>query len=150
MRYLLIDQITDWQEGRRITGIKNIAMSEDFLEYHFRSQPIMPGVLLLEALTQLAGWLEAVSSDFTHWISINKVRKCSFYGFALPGDQVELAVEFLSAEEAGTKLYRGSGKVKGKKKIAVEFGGKIGPLSELEDPQEQRKFFQILNRETQL
>jgi len=150
MRYLLIDQITEWQAGRRITGIKNIAMSEDFLEYHFRSQPIMPGVLLLEALAQLAGWLEAASSDFSNWIFMHKVLKCSFYGFALPGDQVELAVDFISGKETGANLYRGIGKVKGKKKIAVEFEGQPMALSDLEDPQERRRFFQILQREMQL
>jgi 3-hydroxyacyl-[acyl-carrier-protein] dehydratase len=57
MRYLLIDCITEWQPGTKIKGIKNVAMSEDFLEYHFPKNPIMPGVLLLEAIAQLTGWL---------------------------------------------------------------------------------------------
>ena len=64
MRYLLIDHITEWKSGEFMKGVKNVAMSEDFLEFHFPKNPIMPGVLLLEALTQMAGWLEAASSDF--------------------------------------------------------------------------------------
>ena len=67
MRYLLIDYITEWEPGTKIKGIKNVAMSEDFLEYHFPKNPIMPGVLLLEAIAQLTGWLEAASSDFKNW-----------------------------------------------------------------------------------
>lgn len=148
MRYLLVDHITEWQAGERIKGIKNVAMSEDFLEFHFPKNPIMPGVLLLEALTQLAGWLEAASSDFDNWFLIDKVNKCSFYGFAFPGDQVELELEVLVTDKVERKTYRGLGMVKGKKKITVDFEGSIVPLEGLEDKTEQKKFFQLLNRET--
>lgn len=146
MRYLFIDRITEWKSGEKIKGIKNVAMSEDFLEFHFPRNPIMPGVLLLEALAQLTGWLEAASSDFTNWLLVNKVRKSSFYGFALPGDQVELEVELLSGAEPNMKVYRGIGTVKGKKKITAEFEGEIVPFAEIEDTEEQKRFFQHLSR----
>lgn len=147
MRYLLIDHIIEWQLGEQIKGIKNVTMSEDFLEFHFPKNPIMPGVLLLEALAQLTGWLEAVSSDFKNWFLINKVRKCNFYGFALPGDQVELEVQSMSKASTDTKAYKGIGMVEGKKKITVEFEGEITPLTEIEDIDEQKRFFQLLTRE---
>jgi 3-hydroxyacyl-[acyl-carrier-protein] dehydratase len=147
MRYLLIDHITEWEQGRSIKGIKNVAMSEDFLEFHFPKNPIMPGVMLLEALTQLTGWLEAASSDFRSWFLIHAVRKSNFYGFAFPGDQVELEVECLSSDSDSTRLYRGSGFVKGKKKIIAELEGELIPLDGIEDAAEQRRFFQILTRE---
>jgi 3-hydroxyacyl-[acyl-carrier-protein] dehydratase len=147
MRYLLIDHIIEWKSGERIKGIKNVAMSEDFLEFHFPKNPIMPGVLLLEALAQLTGWLEAASSDFRSWFLINKVRKCNFYGFALPGDQVELEVQSMSKASADTKAYKGIGMVKGAKKITVEFEGEKIPLTEIEDIDEQKRFFQLLTRE---
>ncbi|MBI5741463.1 MAG: beta-hydroxyacyl-ACP dehydratase [Nitrospirae bacterium] len=167
MRYLLIDHITEWKSGASIRGVKNVAMSEDFLEFHFPKNPIMPGVLLLEALTQLTGWLEAASSDFANWFLIGKVRKSNFYSFALPGDQVELEVELISDQGGGTEIpplkkgdeggfsernpntrvYRGTGMVKGKKKIVAEFEGVIVPVNEIEDIEEQRKFFKVLTRE---
>lgn len=147
MRYFLIDQITEWKSGEFIKGMKNVAMSEDFLEFHFPKNPIMPGVLLLEALVQLTGWLEAASSDFQRWFLINRVIKCNFYSFALPGDQVELEVKQISGEGSDIKIYSGIGMVKGKKKIRAEFEGEVIQLSEIEDVNEQKRFFQLLNRE---
>ncbi len=150
MRYLLIDHITEYKAGEFIKGIKNVAMSEDFLEFHFPKNPIMPGVMLLEALTQLTGWLEAVSSDFKDWFLISNVKKSSFYGFALPGDQVELEVKALSKGSGEERVYQGTGKVNGKKKILTEFAGDIIPLSDIEDEEEQRQFFFRLTREAKL
>ena len=69
MRYLLVDRIIALDPGNNITGVKNVAMSEDFLEFHFPKNPIMPGIMLLEALVQLSGWLEAASSDFREMVS---------------------------------------------------------------------------------
>jgi 3-hydroxyacyl-[acyl-carrier-protein] dehydratase len=146
MRYLLIDHITEYTQGERIKVVKNVAMSEDFLEFHFPKNPIMPGVMLLEALTQLTGWLEAVSSDFRGWFLISRVIKSNFYGFAFPGDQVELEVEILPSDDPDRKVYRGIGLVKGKKKITTEFEGTIVPMDEIEDVEEQKKFFQVLTR----
>jgi 3-hydroxyacyl-[acyl-carrier-protein] dehydratase len=148
MRYLLIDHITEWKPGELIKGVKNVAMSEDFLEFHFPKNPIMPGVLLLEALTQLTGWLEAASSDFRSWFLISRVRKSHFYSFALPGDQVELEVQLVEGQEGNGKVYRGTGMVNGKKKIVAEFEGEAVPIAEIEDPEEQKKFFRVLTRES--
>ena len=150
MRYLLIDHITEYKEGEFIKGIENVAMSEDFLEFHFPKNPIMPGVMLLEALTQLTGWLAAVSSDFKDWFLISNVKKSSFYGFALPGDQVELEVRALPEASGKGKVYQGIGMVNGKKKILAEFEGEIIPLSDIEDEEEQKQFFLRLTRETKL
>lgn len=147
MRYLLIDCITELKSGERIKGIKNVTMSEDFFEFHFPKNPVMPGVLMLEALTQLTGWLEAASSDFKNWFLINKVRKCNFYGFAFPGDQIELEVRLISETGTDTKTYEAAGRVKDKKKITAEFEGQIIPLNEIEDINEQQSFFKILTRE---
>jgi len=148
MRYLLIDRITEWQPGKMIRGIKNVAMSEDFLEYHFPQNPIMPGVLLLEAIAQLTGWLEAASSDFQKWFLMNRVLRCHFYSFALPGDQVEIEVRAEDGDTPDTKRYRGLGTVLGKKKITVDFEGTELPLEDIEERDEQRRFFSLLTRKS--
>jgi len=150
VRYLLIDHITEYIPDESIRGIKNVAMSEDFLEFHFPKNPIMPGVLLLEALVQLSGWLQAVSSDFSSWLLVSKVRKSNFYSFALPGDQVELEVQCMQDENPDLNVYRGIGTVKGKKKIVAEFEGEIVPIDEIEDAEEQKRFFKLLTRDVKL
>jgi 3-hydroxyacyl-[acyl-carrier-protein] dehydratase len=146
MRYLLVDKVAEWKPGERIKGLKNVAMTEDFLEFHFPKNPVMPGVLLIEAFAQLTGWLEAVSSDFKRWFLITRVHQCKFYGFALPGDQVEMEVERLPGSTPGQSIYSGIARVEGKKKVTVEYEGDVIGLDEIEDIEEQKKFFKVLTR----
>ncbi len=146
MRYLLVDRIMALEDGNKITGVKNVAMSEDFLEFHFPNNPIMPGIMLLEALVQLSGWLNAASSDFEKWFLLSRVLKCNFYGFVLPGDQVDLSVSVGAAPSQDLKIYRGSAEVNGKRKIKAEFQGSLVNLETIEEVEEQKRFFAILTR----
>jgi 3-hydroxyacyl-[acyl-carrier-protein] dehydratase len=150
MRYLMIDRILEWKAGESIKGVKNVAMSEDVLEFHFPRNPIMPGVLLLEALAQLTGWLEAASSEFEKWFLPTKVHKCNFYGFVFPGDQVELEVRTAHDPESNGRVYTGMGSVGGRKNIKAKFEGELISMAELEDKEEQRRFFKLLTREFKL
>jgi 3-hydroxyacyl-[acyl-carrier-protein] dehydratase len=147
MRYLLVDHITEVQSHVLIRGVKNIAMSEDFLAFHFPDNPVMPGALLLEALVQLAGWLEAQSTLFERWILLRRVERCRYYGFARPGDQVSLEVMSLPSTDSNVRMYRGIGTGNGKKLIDAEFEGAVHPLSTLHDPGRAQHLFQILTRD---
>jgi 3-hydroxyacyl-[acyl-carrier-protein] dehydratase len=150
MRFLLVDHITDWQSESFIKGVKNIAMSEDYLEFHFPKTPVVPGVLLLEAMAQLAGWFEAKASDFKRWVLMNKITKGSFYGFVLPGDQVEMEVRPLVAAGTKKRAYQGIAGIGGRKAVRAEFEGEVVELSQLEDIAEQKRFFEILTRQFRL
>ena len=146
MRYLLVDRILEWQPSRSIKGVKNVAMSEDFLEFHFPNMPVMPGLLLLEALVQLAGWLEAVSSDFSHWLLLQNVERCMFYGLTLPGDEVRLELQRSSTASPELSHYEGFCSVAGKRRIITEFNGGVVPLDHFENVEEQKRLFGILTR----
>ncbi len=146
MRYLLVDRVTSWDKAGQITGIKNVAMSEDFLEFHFPKNPIMPGIMMLEALVQLAGWLEAASSEFQKWFLLSKVLKSNFYGFVLPGDQLTLKVGVAQGPSQDLNVYSGVGEVNGKRKIKAEFQGSLVDLGSIEEAEEQKRFFGILTR----
>ncbi|MBF0316874.1 MAG: beta-hydroxyacyl-ACP dehydratase [Nitrospirae bacterium] len=152
MRYLLIDRVIDYRSGQQIRGVKNVAMSEDFLEYHFPRNPVMPGVLLLEAMVQLAGWLQCASTEFTEWFVVESVHKCRFYGFALPGDQVEIVVDVLSEPAENRKpedrklIFKATGTVLGQRKVSAEFSGVVIPLAEIADRDEQLHQFRLIMR----
>jgi 3-hydroxyacyl-[acyl-carrier-protein] dehydratase len=144
VRYYLVDRIRQWEVNKSIRGVKNVAMTEDFLQHHFPRRPTMPGVLLLESMAQLAGWLEAISSDFTRWFLLEHVVNCKFYELTGPGDQVDVVLDVVPASEPGRRRYRGTGSVGGKRRVAAEFEGHVIPLDEIEVPSNQRQLFNIL------
>ena len=146
MRFLLVDRIVEFKPGQSITGVKSVSMSEDFLEFHFPKVPVMPGVLLLEALVQLAGWLQAASSDYEHWFLLQKVERCMFYDFSLPGDRVELQVQAQSIVAEDERAFTGVCLVDGKKRMVAEFSGKVVRLEDIENVAAQKKHFQFLTR----
>ena len=64
MRFTLIDRIVDFQPGVRLTAMKSLTMTEEYLGDHFPNFPVMPGVLMLEAMTQAAAWLVRAERGF--------------------------------------------------------------------------------------
>jgi len=144
VRYYLVDRISEWEVNKRIRGIKNVAMTEDFLQYHFPRRPTMPGVLLLESMTQLAGWLEAVSSEFTRWFLLSHVTSCKFYDLTGPGDRVEFVLDIVQPAEVSRRRYRGTGSVDGKRRVVADFDGQVIPLADIETPSSQRQLFEVL------
>lgn len=148
MRYLLVDRIDRVEAGRLVSGWKNVAMSEDYLEWHFPDRPILPGSLVLEAFSQLAGWLEASTSGFASWILVDRVTSVRVFGFAVPGDRLDLEVEVLPGSDPARRVYRGESKVGGERRSLVEFEGVVVPLADLEDAARAERTFRSLKGET--
>lgn len=134
MRFLLVDRIDELTPGVRIRGAKQVAMSEDVLEHHFPGRPVFPGVLVLEAMVQLAGWLEAASSGFTTTVLLAGVGRAAFYALARPGDRLDIEVEQVSPAGESRRSYRGVARVDGARQAVIELEGEVVPLDELEDP----------------
>lgn len=94
--FLLVDRIVEMEKGKRIVGIKNVSSNEPFFQGHFPDYPIMPGVLLIEAMAQTGGVLalsydpEKVKGKNFYFSGIDKVK---FRKPVLPGDQVRFEVE---------------------------------------------------------
>ena len=148
MRFLLVDRIEEVEPGRRATGWKNAAMSEDYFEWHFPGRPIVPGMLILEALTQLAGWLEAAGSDFERWVLVDRVRTARYYAFAKPGDRIDLEVEFVDEKgDEDRRVVRGECRVDGKRSAVTEFEVQVVPLEGLSDRDRARRAFAGLRGE---
>ena len=147
MRFLLVDRVGDYEPGKSMHGIKCAAMSEDYFEWHFPERPIVPGMLILEAFVQLAGWLEAASSDFEHWFLLEHVSSARYYDFAVPGDVIDLTLECLENDDEGKRTYRAESRVGDKRGATLEFSGRLVPLETLKSRAAARAHFARLRRE---
>jgi len=118
MRFNLIDRITDLQPGKSIVAIKNLSLAEEYLADHFPGFPVMPGVLMVEALTQAGAWLIRHSEDFRHsTVLLKSARALKFVNFVTPGKmlQVSLEVHGWAGDECTLKA---SGTVDGQTAVA--------------------------------
>lgn len=95
--FLLIDKILEMEMGKRIVGIKNVTMNEPFFQGHFPGRPIMPGVLIIEAMAQTGGVLalksvppEQVKNKVILFMSIDKAK---FRKPVIPGDQLRFEID---------------------------------------------------------
>ena len=116
MRFNLIDRIVEIVPGKRIHAVKNLTLGEEYLADHFPTFPVMPGVLMLEALVQAGAWLLRVTDDFTHSVIVLREAKGVKYGnFVQPGQQLNLTVELLekSAQAGPTVAFKGNGEAGG-------------------------------------
>jgi UDP-3-O-[3-hydroxymyristoyl] N-acetylglucosamine deacetylase/3-hydroxyacyl-[acyl-carrier-protein] dehydratase len=112
---LLVDRILEIEPGKRIVGIKNVTINEPFFQGHFPGNPIMPGVLVVEAMGQVGGLMLFNSVDepekwLVYFAGIDKVR---FRNPVLPGDQVVFELEMLRMRGTTCRM-KGTAKVDGK------------------------------------
>jgi 3-hydroxyacyl-[acyl-carrier-protein] dehydratase len=114
--FLLIDRVIECTAGEHLTALKNVTINEPFFQGHFPDQPIMPGVLVIEALAQATGLLSFCSMESDHnkklyvLVGIDKAR---FRGQVLPGDQLHLQVA-LKRNMRGILMFEGKALVDGK------------------------------------
>ena len=144
MRFVMVDRIESLDPGVRAVGIKNVTMSEDFLTYHFPDNPVMPGMLILEAMIQLGNWLIAVSSDFKLKGILDRVERAKFKTVVRPGDKIEIEVLITRTAEQEVFLS-GKAKVDGSVTSIAEFSLKTRNMEIFEDPETVRKTFALLS-----
>ena len=113
MRFNLVDRITEWQPGKSLKGVKYLTLAEEYLADHFPTFPVMPGVLMLEAVVEASAWLWRITSGFEHSAIVLREAKNVKYGtFMQPGYAMEIAVELIK-QDGSLATFRGKGNVQG-------------------------------------
>lgn len=121
MRFVLIDRILEFEPGRRLAAVKNLSLAEEYLADHFPGFPVMPGVLMLEALSQAGAWLIRETEDFAHSVIVLKQAKTIKYGsFVEPGRQLRIEVEIIG-QTAGETTLKGRGVIDGQVMVQGKF-----------------------------
>jgi 3-hydroxyacyl-[acyl-carrier-protein] dehydratase len=111
---VLVDRVLELEAGRRIVAIKNVSINEPYFEGHFPDQPMMPGVLQLEAMAQLAGVLLLRKLENTGKLAVLwSIDKVKLRGAVVPGDQLRIEVETLRMK-GETGQVKGTGTVGGR------------------------------------
>lgn len=110
MRWFWIDKFVSFESGRRACALKNVTLAEEHLHDHFPGFPVMPAALIIEGMAQTAGILVGEARGFRENVILAKIRRASFDGFAVPGDQLryEAVLETLDDRAATTSgvVYR--------------------------------------------
>ena len=105
MRFSQVDRIKELVPGESITAVRSLSLVEEYLKDHFPRFPVMPGVLVVEALFQTSMWLVRVTNGFQHSIvTLRKTNNLKFSGFVQPGDQLILNAKIKSVRDTLTKL----------------------------------------------
>ena len=93
MKFALIDRIIELSRGRRIVAVKAVSLAEEYLADHFPTFPVLPGVLMLEAMVEAAGWLVRDAQDFAcNVILLRQAKNVTYKSFVKPGDLLRLEV----------------------------------------------------------
>ena len=122
--FLLVDRVTELEKGKRIKALKNVTINEPFFTGHFPQRPVMPGVLMVEALAQAAGLLAFATLDITldektvfYFAGIDSAR---FKRPVEPGDQLVMDV-IIDRVKAGIFRFKGTAKVQEQLACEAEF-----------------------------
>jgi beta-hydroxyacyl-ACP dehydratase FabZ len=120
--FLLVDRITSVDDKKKVYGYKNVTINEPFFQGHFPGEPVMPGVLIVEAMAQVGGMLlGSFGNDFSDklifFLGIDKVR---FRKVVRPGDRLDFEVELIRPSLKAAKLA-GIAKVDGEEVARAEF-----------------------------
>jgi 3-hydroxyacyl-[acyl-carrier-protein] dehydratase len=116
VKFYLIDKV-EQITPQRIVAVKNVSLAEEYLADHFPTFPVLPGVMMLEALTQAAAWLLYVNSSFAKSIAVLKEARNLRYGnFVAPGNTLKLEVELFKSTDTGA-TFKAAGLIDGQQAL---------------------------------
>ncbi len=113
MRFELVDRILAYEPGKSIRTVKALSLAEEYLQDHFPGRPVMPGVMMVEAIVEACAWMVRMETDFAPTVVLLKEARKVVYGqFVRPGDLLVVDVEMQKLEN-GRAHFSGRGTVNG-------------------------------------
>ena len=130
---LLVDRVLDWELGKRITAIKNITINEEIFNGHFPHRPVMPGVMMIEAMAQTAAILSfltmEIKPDENSVVYFAGIDNARFKRPVEPGDQLKMEVEILRSSR-GVWKFKATASVDGQLAVEAELMCTIRSVSD--------------------
>jgi len=143
MRFVFVDRITEMERKKKASGVKNLAMTEDFFEHHSPFFPVMPGVLMLEAMVQLSSWLISYSTEFNSFGLLAKLYDARFRKSVQPGDSLEVQVQWVERRDSGI-VFQGKVLRGGEIIAASKFEDKLIQTQQKEEKESLEKLYHFL------
>jgi 3-hydroxyacyl-[acyl-carrier-protein] dehydratase len=101
MKFVLIDRIIAVEPPTRLVATKSLTLAEEYLADHFPTFPVMPGVMMLEAMVQSAAWLVRLTQNFSHsMVVLEEAKNINYKSFVSPGRTLEVTAEAVEINEA--------------------------------------------------
>ena len=124
--FLLVDRILEMEPGKRVVGLKNVTINEPFFQGHFPGHPIMPGVLIIEAMAQVGGMLlmHSMHDPQTQVVYIMSLDNVKFRRPVKPGDQIQFELELVQAR-GRVRRMRGFARVEGEVVAEAEMAAMV-------------------------
>jgi 3-hydroxyacyl-[acyl-carrier-protein] dehydratase len=119
MRFNLLDRIVEVRVGQSLRAVKNLTLGEQYLADHFPTFPVMPGVLMLQALVEAGAWLLRVTDEFRYSVVVlREARNVKYGSFMEPGRTMTVAVD-LTERGAGIATFKGKGECDGQTSVTA-------------------------------
>jgi 3-hydroxyacyl-[acyl-carrier-protein] dehydratase len=110
MRFALLDRISKIEPGQRIIAEKSPSLSEEYLQDHFPNFPVMPGVLMLEAMYQASAWLLRVTDDYADsLVLLVEAKNIKYSGLVKPGETLEIESQ-IEKREGNRSWFKAQGR----------------------------------------
>jgi 3-hydroxyacyl-[acyl-carrier-protein] dehydratase len=120
MKFYLVDRILELEPQKRIVATKNLSLAEEYLADHFPAYPVLPGVMMLEALVQSAAWLVRASTDFeSPLILLREAQNVRYGNFVRPGSQLVMTVEAIEIGPAASR-FKAAGTCDGQQSVQAK------------------------------
>lgn len=120
MRFHLVDQILEWTPGRSLRGVKHLSLGEEYLRDHFPTFPVMPGVLMVQALVECGAWLWRLTDDAAPTVIVLRdARNIKYGSFMEPGKSLELTCDWVGTD-GDRATFKGRGHCAGVQTIAAQ------------------------------